>query len=70
MGKFARPGETVVYRFEVTDSVAPTEDDPPCLTYTYHSAVDVVKDVYTGLIGPVVICRKGHSFDWKSEVCI
>ncbi|XP_048249696.1 hephaestin-like protein [Haliotis rufescens] len=67
VGKFARPGETVVYRFEVTDSVAPTEDDPPCLTYTYHSAVDVVKDVYTGLIGPVVICRKGHSFDWKSE---
>lgn len=33
--------------------------DPPCITYTYLSHYDIVKDYNTGLIGTMLICKKG-----------
>jgi len=49
----------VTYRFTVPWTAAPTADDPNCLSYTYHSAVDVRKDTNTGLIGPLLVCKPG-----------
>ncbi|XP_028846857.1 coagulation factor V isoform X2 [Denticeps clupeoides] len=53
------PGESHTYFWEVTEDVAPRNTDPPCITYTYLSHSDMVRDYNTGLIGTMLICRKG-----------
>ncbi|XDV30260.1 hypothetical protein PO909_033215 [Leuciscus waleckii] len=53
------PGQEHTYYWEVTSEVTPTAADPPCLTYTYLSHYDIVKDYNTGLIGTMLICKKG-----------
>ena len=58
-GKLTRASETSTYRFDVPWTHAPTQEDPNCLTYTYHSAVDVRKDTNSGLIGPLLVCKPG-----------
>ncbi|XP_033756941.1 hephaestin-like protein [Pecten maximus] len=56
-GKYASPGETVTYTFTVPWSVSPTREDPTCNTYVYHSAVDPTKDIHSGLVGPLLVCK-------------
>lgn len=56
-GQLVLPGEVGVYRFRVP-LLAP--DDLPCVTHTYHSAVDPVRDINTGLVGPLVVCARGQ----------
>ncbi|XP_072029141.1 LOW QUALITY PROTEIN: hephaestin-like protein [Amphiura filiformis] len=53
------PGETHRYRWTVPDHYAPTREDEDCITWLYYSAVDPVKDVYSGLVGPLLVCRSG-----------
>uniref|UniRef100_A0A3P8YNT2 ferroxidase n=1 Tax=Esox lucius TaxID=8010 RepID=A0A3P8YNT2_ESOLU len=40
-------------------SSGPGESDPNCITYAYYSTVHFIKDIYSGLVGPLVVCRKG-----------
>uniref|UniRef100_A0A8C8SXK0 ferroxidase n=1 Tax=Pelusios castaneus TaxID=367368 RepID=A0A8C8SXK0_9SAUR len=40
------------------ENVGPTASDPPCLTYLYYSASDPVMDTNSGLVGPLLVCRK------------
>ncbi|KAG7331178.1 hypothetical protein KOW79_005147 [Hemibagrus wyckioides] len=51
------PGKEHTYYWEVTKEVAPQDADPPCVTYTYFSHNDIVKDYNTGLIGTLLICK-------------
>ncbi|XP_051762250.1 coagulation factor V isoform X1 [Ctenopharyngodon idella] len=53
------PGKEHTYHWEVTSEVTPMAADPPCITYTYLSHYDIVKDYNTGLIGTMLICKKG-----------
>ncbi|KAK9969463.1 hypothetical protein ABG768_027638 [Culter alburnus] len=53
------PGQEHTYHWEVTSEVTPMAADPPCITYTYLSHYDIVKDYNTGLIGTMLICKKG-----------
>nr|XP_014987267.1 ceruloplasmin isoform X2 [Macaca mulatta] len=53
------PTETFTYEWTVPEEVGPTYADPVCLAKMYYSAVDPTKDIFTGLIGPMKICRKG-----------
>uniref|UniRef100_A0A8C4UI91 ferroxidase n=1 Tax=Falco tinnunculus TaxID=100819 RepID=A0A8C4UI91_FALTI len=53
-----KPGETFTYKWRVPENGGPTESDPPCLTYLYYSATDAVKDTNSGLVGPLLVCRK------------
>lgn len=53
------PKETFTYEWTVPKEVGPTYKDPVCLTKMYYSAVDPTKDIFTGLIGPMKICKKG-----------
>ncbi|WAR20253.1 HPHL1-like protein [Mya arenaria] len=53
------PGATTRYTFFVSPIDAPTKIDPDCLTYIYRSAVDLEKDFYSGLLGPMLICKRG-----------
>ncbi|KAG9349604.1 hypothetical protein JZ751_028052 [Albula glossodonta] len=53
------PGQEHTYYWELTAEVSPTEADPPCLTYTYISHYDIVRDYNTGLIGTLLVCKNG-----------
>ncbi|XP_078613011.1 hephaestin-like protein [Branchiostoma floridae x Branchiostoma japonicum] len=57
------PGDTYVYRWQVTQNEAPADDDPPCLTWMYHSHVDTPKDMSAGLTGTMVTCKSGNLGD-------
>ncbi|XP_062440569.1 ferroxidase HEPHL1 [Rhea pennata] len=57
-GAHVKPGETFTYKWRVPENGGPTESDPPCLTYLYYSATDAVKDTNSGLVGPLLVCRK------------
>ncbi|XP_062869627.1 ferroxidase HEPHL1 [Trichomycterus rosablanca] len=53
------PGNTSTYLWSVPESSGPGVSDPNCITFAYYSTVDLIKDTTSGLIGPLVICRKG-----------
>uniref|UniRef100_A0A674K648 ferroxidase n=1 Tax=Terrapene triunguis TaxID=2587831 RepID=A0A674K648_9SAUR len=53
-----KPCETFTYKWRVPENVGPTASDPPCLTYLYYSASDPVMDTNSGLVGPLIVCRK------------
>ncbi|MGH0143764.1 UNVERIFIED_CONTAM: hypothetical protein FKN15_054609 [Acipenser sinensis] len=57
------PDKEHEYTWEITEDTGPTLADPSCLTYTYYSHVNVVKDFNSGLIGALLICRKGSLDD-------
>ncbi|MBN3318452.1 FA5V protein, partial [Atractosteus spatula] len=62
------PGGEHKYIWEVTKEIAPTKDDPPCLTYTYFSHVNLVKDFNSGLIGALLICKEGSLSDTGKQI--
>ncbi|KAL8181260.1 UNVERIFIED_CONTAM: hypothetical protein K2H54_050993 [Gekko kuhli] len=53
------PGGNHTYTWTVPEDHGPTADDPACLTWIYHSHIDAPKDIATGLIGPLLICKEG-----------
>ncbi|CAK6441526.1 unnamed protein product [Pipistrellus nathusii] len=53
------PGTTFVYTWQVPRDVGPTSTDPNCLTWFYYSSVYGKKDTNSGLVGPLLVCRKG-----------
>ncbi|NP_001315460.1 coagulation factor V precursor [Danio rerio] len=63
-----QPGEEHTYQWDVTSDVTPTAADPPCITYTYLSHFDIVRDYNTGLIGPMLICKKGTLDDSGNQI--
>ncbi|CAB1420472.1 unnamed protein product [Pleuronectes platessa] len=64
------PGETHTYTWYVTKNTGPTLEQEDCSVSAYYSTVDVVKDMYSGLIGSLVICRRSwsRSLGLKKEV--
>ncbi|XP_030641730.1 coagulation factor V isoform X2 [Chanos chanos] len=52
-----QPGETYEYIWNVIDEDEPTDSDSRCVTRMYHSAVDTHRDIASGLIGPLLICK-------------
>ncbi|XP_072295514.1 ceruloplasmin isoform X2 [Eucyclogobius newberryi] len=64
------PGETHSYYWYVTKNTGPTNFQEDCSVSAYYSTVDVIKDMYSGLVGPLVICRRswGRSLGMKKEV--
>ncbi|KAH0630885.1 hypothetical protein JD844_004213 [Phrynosoma platyrhinos] len=53
------PGGNYTYTWTVPEDHGPTADDPACLTWIYHSHINAPRDIATGLIGPLLICREG-----------
>nr|XP_008119333.1 PREDICTED: coagulation factor VIII-like [Anolis carolinensis] len=54
-----KPGQIHTYVWEISQEHGPTGADPQCLTYAYSSKADSVKDVNSGLIGPLLVCKPG-----------
>uniref|UniRef100_A0AAQ5X6G0 F5/8 type C domain-containing protein n=1 Tax=Amphiprion ocellaris TaxID=80972 RepID=A0AAQ5X6G0_AMPOC len=51
------PGGYYEYVWDINYKDSPTPSDPDCLTYSYSSQVDTVRDVNSGLIGALLICK-------------
>ncbi|KAM4619806.1 ferroxidase HEPHL1 isoform 2-T2 [Polymixia lowei] len=54
-----QPGYITEFRWDIPDSSGPGVSDPNCISYAYYSTVDFIKDLYSGLLGPLVVCRRG-----------
>ncbi|KAM5180745.1 coagulation factor V [Mantella aurantiaca] len=57
------PGQTYIYNWDITENMGPKENDPDCLTSIYYSAENMVEDMNSGLIGTLLICKKGSLKD-------
>lgn len=53
------PGTNYTYNWEVPERSGPGPADPSSIIWLYHSHVDETIDTNTGLIGPIIISRKG-----------
>ncbi|KAM9019874.1 coagulation factor V [Ara ararauna] len=51
------PGNTYTYEWKIAKTDQPTSQDAQCITRLYHSAVDIGRDIASGLIGPLLICK-------------
>ncbi|XP_035766641.1 ceruloplasmin [Neolamprologus brichardi] len=65
-----QPGEIHTYYWYVNKNTGPTTEQEECSVSAYYSTVDVAKDLYSGLIGPLVVCRRswGRTLGLKKEV--
>lgn len=66
-GSHVDPGEHFTYIWHVLDGPSPS--DPACISSLYYSAVDPVKDTNSGLVGPLIVCKKGALGKDGMEVC-
>src|SRR5829696_8161258 len=55
------PGEEHTYTWKVPKRAGPGPEDPSSIAWMYHSHVDESDDTNTGLIGPIIITRKGEA---------
>lgn len=55
-----QPGARHVYRWLMNDHDAPTDSDPDCLTWMYHSHRHGETELHAGLLGPLIVCKKGN----------
>ncbi|XP_069825746.1 ferroxidase HEPHL1 isoform X1 [Dendropsophus ebraccatus] len=69
-GAHVAPGETFTYTWIALEQDGPTDSDPQCLTYLYYSAADHVKDTNSGLVGPLLVCKKGSLESDNTQVQI
>jgi manganese oxidase len=53
------PGKTHIYAWEVPERAGPGPNDPSSIVWLYHSHADEPKDVESGLVGVIIISRKG-----------
>ncbi|OPJ66660.1 coagulation factor V [Patagioenas fasciata monilis] len=53
------PGQVYTYVWDITEEIGPREADLPCLTYAYYSHENMAMDFNSGLIGALLICKKG-----------
>ncbi len=58
-GAAVAPGRTFTYAWDVPERAGPGPADPSAIVWLYHSHVDERRDVNAGLIGAIVITRRG-----------
>jgi manganese oxidase len=61
MGAMVMPGGMFTYEWHVPERAGPGPDDPSSIVWLYHSHVDEMRDVSTGLIGAIVVTARGQA---------
>lgn len=56
-----QPGGTHVYVWEIPERAGPGPADPSSVVWLYHSHVDELKDVASGLFGAIVVTARGKA---------
>jgi FtsP/CotA-like multicopper oxidase with cupredoxin domain len=55
------PGAKFTYEWEVPERAGPGPEDPSSIVWLYHSHVNEYKDVAAGLVGPIIVGRRGQT---------
>jgi len=58
-GTSIKPGESYHYMWTVPERAGPGPADPSSIVWIYHSHANDMADMYAGLMGPIIITRKG-----------
>jgi hephaestin len=58
-GDAVAPGQIYTYVWTVPERAGPGPMDPSSVMWMYHSHVDEVSDTYAGLMGPIIVTKKG-----------
>jgi manganese oxidase len=58
-GSAVPPGKTHVYIWEVPERAGPGPNDPSSIVWLYHSHSYEMKDVHSGLVGAIIVSRRG-----------
>jgi FtsP/CotA-like multicopper oxidase with cupredoxin domain len=53
------PGQRYTYHWEVPERAGPGPRDPSSVVWLYHSHVDSMRDTAAGLVGAIVVTRRG-----------
>jgi FtsP/CotA-like multicopper oxidase with cupredoxin domain len=53
------PGQTYTYHWDVPERAGPGPGDPSSVVWLYHSHVDSMRDTAAGLVGVIVVTRRG-----------
>lgn len=59
LGGVIQPQQSYTYTWTVDKEAGPGPMDPSSIVWLYHSHVNPVEEIYDGLIGTIVITRKG-----------
>ncbi len=59
-GDSVPPGGTYTYTWQVPERAGPGPNDPNSIVWMYHSHTDEIRDVNTGLFGPIIITAAGQ----------
>lgn len=60
-GCYVKPGESWTYTWFADHGAAPGKESPSSTVWLYHSHVDSVQEIYDGLIGTIIVTKKGMS---------
>ncbi len=60
-GDAVQPGEVFTYTWTVPKRAGPGPGDPSSILWMYHSHFDESRDMNTGLLGPIIVSRKGST---------
>ena len=55
------PGATFTYEWDVPELAGPGPDDPSSIVWAYQSHVNEYKDVASGLVGAIIVARRGQA---------
>nr|XP_009857487.1 coagulation factor V-like [Ciona intestinalis] len=64
---YVLPHNQSTYQWEIPQESSPTYDDPPCVARLYYSSVDQIKDINSGLVGSLIICKPGWIWTVEEE---
>ncbi|XP_029021145.1 coagulation factor VIII [Betta splendens] len=67
-GEPVPPGEARTYNWKINKIQGPTDSEFDCKTGAYYSTVDQERDLHSGLIGPLVICKQGILHTQNSQL--
>jgi manganese oxidase len=60
-GDAVHKGEVFTYTWTVPERAGPGPDDPSSILWMYHSHFDESRDMNSGLLGPIIVSRKGST---------
>jgi manganese oxidase len=60
-GAMVMPGSTFTYVWTVPERAGPGPQDPSSIVWLYHSHVNEMRDVSTGLIGAIIVTARGQA---------
>ncbi len=60
-GDAVRPGESFTYTWNVPERAGPGPMDPSSILWMYHSHFNESRDMNSGLVGPMIISRRGST---------